>query len=710
MLVYQGENGLTPLDFDDYYIQEEWNGWEDSIRLSLPVDHPQRLDLVERLRLTDRESGQIYAITVIDEGTRTTDITAVLDLAELEADMLLGYTNGSDTALSTIEGVLPHGWTVDDHTGGLTIRRTVTLEGGGTPLDVIVQCVDKFSGLAIRFDNAARMVHLWYPSNLTVSGAYYTDELNLTERPQFRGRASDFYTRLYPVGKDGLTIADVNNGVPYVECHDWSDEIISRYWQDERYTDAQTLLEDAQTTVNNAGIPERSYVCAIADLAKVDPDKYGHLTASMYQIVTLIDRSRKSRVRHHVAQYRRYPYHPEQNTITLSTVPGKLSGKLGSVYAAVTDTAGKTDFAQRQAARISKLNDALSNASGLYPTEETQPDGSVIYYLHDRPTLAASQTVIKVTAEAIGISTDGGQTYNVGIAVDGDTIVRILTAVGVDASWINAGRILVKDADGNTVFLADAESGELVGTKGTIGGLTMSAKSLTATYRHDYPAFTQADYDKAGQYIVGNTTLTDEELEKYDVNMDGAVTSVDRLGMQKMMNGTAPSYSIYQLTIDATDPRACVKVEITDGYHAGWKTQIGIGALTTRDLVATDSVRARNILEVKGSQVTDFVVGQGTDGIWTWRKWSSGRAECWGTVTLNPTADGTTSAGTSYSTINYVDLPFSMNNMVITGTAQNLCTISNPNSSGSQAAFRLMRPGTMSTEVAVKLYVCGDLA
>ena len=55
-------------------------------------------------------------------------------------------------------------------------------------------------------------------------------------------------------------------------------------------------------------------------------------------------------------------------------------------------------------------------------------------------------------------------------------------------------------------------------------------------------------------------------------------------------------------------------------------------------------------------------------------------------------------------------LPFAMNNMVISGVAQNLCIVSNPNSNGSQVAFRLMRPGTMSTEVAVKLYVCGDLA
>lgn len=132
----------------------------------------------------------------------------------------------------------------------------------------------------------------------------------------------------------------------------------------------------------------------------------------------------------------------------------------------------------------------------------------------------------------------------------------------------------------------------------------------------------------------------------------------------------------------------------------------------TDDLVKTVDGHTTSIESIrkKLEKSVDFIVDFGTSGIWSWRKWSSGRAECWGSVTLNPTEDGTTSAGASYSTINYLDLPFPMNNMITTGTAQNLCTISNPTSSGSQVSFRLIRPGTMTPDVAVKLYVFGDLA
>ena len=35
--------------------------------------------------------------------------------------------------------------------------------------------------------------------------------------------------------------------------------------------------------------------------------------------------------------------------------------------------------------------------------------------------------------------------------------------------------------------------------------------------------------------------------------------------------------------------------------------------------------------------ISDYVVEQGTSGIWTYRKWNSGIAECWGVFTLNTT-------------------------------------------------------------------------
>ena len=110
---------------------------------------------------------------------------------------------------------------------------------------------------------------------------------------------------------------------------------------------------------------------------------------------------------------------------------------------------------------VEALNNALSNASGMYTTEEQQSDGSVITYLHDKPTLEESQNVIMITAEAIGISNDGGETYPYGLFLTGDLIARLLYVVGINADYINSGAITVADNDGEITFFADTETGRV---------------------------------------------------------------------------------------------------------------------------------------------------------------------------------------------------------------------------------------------------------
>ena len=111
---------------------------------------------------------------------------------------------------------------------------------------------------------------------------------------------------------------------------------------------------------------------------------------------------------------------------------------------------------------LEELSQRLAESSGTYTTVEPQPDGSNIYYLHNKPNLADSDIVWKMTAEAWAVSTDGGQHWNGGMTVDGDVIARILTATGVNADWINTGTIKAIDKDGNTTFLVDVTTGRVV--------------------------------------------------------------------------------------------------------------------------------------------------------------------------------------------------------------------------------------------------------
>lgn len=128
----------------------------------------------------------------------------------------------------------------------------------------------------------------------------------------------------------------------------------------------------------------------------------------------------------------------------------------------------KTD---RQKA-LEELKDRLNKASGTYTTIVKDSAGGQIFYLHNKPQLKDSDIIWKMTAEAWGVSTDGGKTYNAGMTVDGDTIVRYLKATGLTADVITSGRIQVKDSLGNVIFLVDMDTGavQISGNNIVIGG------------------------------------------------------------------------------------------------------------------------------------------------------------------------------------------------------------------------------------------------
>lgn len=111
---------------------------------------------------------------------------------------------------------------------------------------------------------------------------------------------------------------------------------------------------------------------------------------------------------------------------------------------------------------VKKLEETLKNSSGLYETSVTQEDGSTITYLHDKPTLAESKNVIKFTAEAIGVSNDGGKTYPYGFFLTGDLIAKILYAHGINADYIDTGALIVRDSDGNIIFQVDMDTKKVI--------------------------------------------------------------------------------------------------------------------------------------------------------------------------------------------------------------------------------------------------------
>lgn len=129
---------------------------------------------------------------------------------------------------------------------------------------------------------------------------------------------------------------------------------------------------------------------------------------------------------------------------------------------------------------IKNLGETLANASGLYHTEAKQPDGSTVYYLHDKPTTGQSQIIYKVTASGIGISTDAGKTYAAGLSADGNAVLNRIYAIGINADYLTTGRISSKN--GNSFIDLDTEEANLkLGNKSTVGGKVIATTDVAAS-------------------------------------------------------------------------------------------------------------------------------------------------------------------------------------------------------------------------------------
>ena len=213
---------------------------------------------------------------------------------------------------------------------------------------------------------------------------------------------------------------------------------------------------------------------------------------------------------------------------------------------------------------LQEFKDRLDNSTGVYTTVQTQQDGSQIFYLHDKPTLAESQAVWKMTAEAWGVSTDGGQTWNGGMTVDGDTIVRILNAVGVNADWINAGAITVTDTDGSIIFSVDMDTGTVTldGSCVTIGGKPLDekiedvenmaalARNMTIQLDNDYQGI---PVDSDGNYteFPECTTTATVMYGTQDITDNCTYTITTSQNVQGNWNKETKTYTVTGLTADS---------------------------------------------------------------------------------------------------------------------------------------------------------------
>lgn len=128
----------------------------------------------------------------------------------------------------------------------------------------------------------------------------------------------------------------------------------------------------------------------------------------------------------------------------------------------------------------------------------------------------------------------------------------------------------------------------------------------------------------SGQMSAWQTILAKDNLSTNDVDSEpllGGALSVDtsyvvQVGVKDDISDAV--YATFHIPTDKIDSHegngflALGKYSEKAGFECAWDAEF-YGDVT-----------------IQGSKVYDFPVGMGVDGTWTWRKWHSGIAECWG--------------------------------------------------------------------------------
>ena len=223
----------------------------------------------------------------------------------------------------------------------------------------------------------------------------------------------------------------------------------------------------------------------------------------------------------------------------------------------------KIEKTEREKA-IERLAGMLVSSSGLYMTQEPQQDGSIIYYMHNKATIAESNIIWKLTAEAFAVSIDGGKTYPYGFAVTGELITRLLYAEGINADYINAGTLIVRDKSGNAIFEADMDTGSVTldGSCVTIGGKPLDekiedvenmaalARNMTIQLDNDYQGI---PVDSDGNYteFPECTTTATVMYGTQDITDNCTYTITTSQNIQGSWNKETKTYTVTGLTADS---------------------------------------------------------------------------------------------------------------------------------------------------------------
>lgn len=462
------------------------------------------------------------------------------------------------------------GWTVQE-IDKIDKRRTIRKETGST-LDIINDVAKVFM-IEIEFDTLNKKIKI-YNKRGADKGAFFMNSLNLKKLSQ-QANTYDFITRLIPIGKDDLRITAANNGKEYIDNFQYSNKVIAQYWVDKRYTDVNSLLEDARAKLDELSKPVISYSAEVLTF---------NTPIALGDTITLIDNIKGVRDVQRVVKFKEYPLTPEKNTIeianrTLSFAEQQAAlDEAAQIVGDITTDSGTIDG---------------SKIEGLPEIDTTIPDGSIT----SDKLAVNSITAEKVAAGAITTDKLAANSITTDKLTAGAITTDKISAGAITAATIAAGAITA-----NSAIIAEGAIGTAQIAKAAITSAQIADGAIDNA-KIDIGAINTAQIKDAaiGTAQIKDAAITNAKIGSLAVGTanikDAAITNakINDLNANKITAGDISADRIKTNVISAVN--ASIGSATIDSAKIG---NLSANKITSGD-IATDRLKANAINAVNAT-------------------------------------------------------------------------------------------------------------
>lgn len=389
-------------------------------------------------------------------------------------------------------------------------------------------------------------------------------------------------------------------------------------------------------------------------------------------------------------------------TLTLYTYNAEWSAQVGSKSYTVTVNIPSTVVPSITSTTIAEAVSGLAAKFGAYVQNKSQLAVSISASGAYGSTIARYETTIGGTVYRDRSFTSGvlGSSGSVSVVIKvtdsrgrSTSTTKTITVLPYSPpriTAITAERIDTSgnpDNDGNRFELQLAYSISQLGNK--------NDRTMTVKYKQSGGSYSNLATSTADWAYDGTIQYTDAPEVSPDNTYIVQVTLTDYFGSTSAEAELHTSVSIMDFLANGTGVAIGKAAEISNLLDVAWDLRVH-----------------GDYLDADGAAI-DRIVEAGTSGIWRWRKWRSGLAECWGAQTY--TGNASAAWGGLYALecaapdypIAFTDWPNVQRDVVCNTAAGCWLSAYGTGTAANCGPFALLRPTAMQVSASVKFYVTG---